>query len=102
VSLLPFRSVHEVGVDAVQKGLPSPAGSRRNQGVLTSEAEFQGGSDELLNPGSLDPADALISAAEAIGADLVVVGNRRCGLGRVLRSVPSSLFATSICSGITL
>jgi nucleotide-binding universal stress UspA family protein len=44
------------------------------------------------------PADALIQAAERLGAKLIVVGNRRMrGIGRVLGSVANSVAHSATC-----
>ena len=67
---------------------------------LLAEAERQGVSVEVHNPGSTDPADALIRMAETLNADLVVVGNRGAsGLTRfVLGSVPNKVAHHCRCS----
>ena len=66
---------------------------------LLAEAQSQGVSAELHNPEG-DPADALISIAEAVDADLVVVGNRgMAGMRRfVLGSVPNKVSHLCPCS----
>jgi nucleotide-binding universal stress UspA family protein len=46
-----------------------------------------------------DPADILISKAEEVGANLIVVGNRGMkGVRRVLGSVPNSVAHGAHCS----
>jgi nucleotide-binding universal stress UspA family protein len=67
---------------------------------LLAEAERQGVSLEVHNPGAGDPAEALISTAEALNADLVVVGNRgMSGVTRfVLGSVPNKVAHHCPCS----
>ncbi len=59
---------------------------------LLAKAERDGVSAELHNPEG-DPADALVSIAEAVDADLIVVGNQgMAGLKRfVLGSVPNKV-----------
>jgi nucleotide-binding universal stress UspA family protein len=66
---------------------------------LLAEAERQGVSAEVHNPDG-DPADALISIAEAVDADLIVVGNRgMTGVKRfVLGSVPNKVSHQCPCS----
>ena len=66
---------------------------------LRAEAESQGVSAEVHNPEG-DPADALVSIAEAVDADLVVVGNRgMAGMKRfVLGSVPNKVSHQCPCS----
>ena len=66
---------------------------------LLAEAERQGVSIEVQNPEG-DPADALISTAQAVEADLVVVGNRgMTGMKRfVLGSVPNKVSHHCPCS----
>jgi len=66
---------------------------------LLAEAKSQGVSAEVHNPEG-DPADALISIAEAVDADLVVVGNRgMAGMKRfVLGSVPNKVAHQCPCS----
>jgi len=66
---------------------------------LLAEAQSQGVSAELHNPEG-DPADALIRVAEAVDADLVVVGNRgMAGMKRfVLGSVPNKVSHQCPCS----
>lgn len=66
---------------------------------LLAEAERQGVSVEVHNLEG-DPADALISIAEAVDADLIVVGNRgMAGMKRfVLGSVPNKVSHQCPCS----
>lgn len=46
-----------------------------------------------------DPVEAIVSVAEKVGADLVVVGNRGMkGVRRVLGSVPNSVAHAAPCS----
>ncbi len=67
---------------------------------LRAAAESEGVSLEVHNPGGNDAADALISTAEAVDADLVVVGNRgMSGVTRfVLGSVPNKVAHHCPCS----
>jgi len=66
---------------------------------LLAEAERHGVSAEVHNPDG-DPADALISIAQAVDADLIVVGNRgMAGMKRfVLGSVPNKVAHQCPCS----
>lgn len=66
---------------------------------LLAEAESQGVSAEVHNPHG-DPADALVSIAQAVDADLVVIGNRgMAGMKRfVLGSVPNKVSHQCPCS----
>ena len=68
--------------------------------ALLSEAERQGVSAEVHNPGTSDPADALIEAAEKYNADVLIVGNKgTSGVKRfVLGSVPNKLVHHAPCS----
>ncbi len=60
----------------------------KNQGVATTVHSSTG-----------DPAELIITYAEKVGADLVVVGNRGMkGVRRVLGSVPNSVAHGSPCS----
>jgi nucleotide-binding universal stress UspA family protein len=53
----------------------------------------------ILHASHGDPADALVSMADEIGADLIVVGNRGMkGVRRVLGSVPNSVAHAANCS----
>ena len=65
-----------------------------------AEAVRQGVTAEVHNPGNSDPADALIAAAESLGADLVIVGNKgTSGVSRfVLGSVPNKVVHHCPCS----
>lgn len=57
------------------------------------------GIEPILHPAHGDPADALVSAADEIGADLIVVGNRGMkGARRLLGSVPNSVAHSANCS----
>jgi nucleotide-binding universal stress UspA family protein len=66
---------------------------------LLAKAEHQGVSAEMHNPEG-DPADALISVANAVDADIIVVGNRgMAGMKRlVLGSVPNKVSHQCPCS----
>ncbi|MGD0312609.1 MAG: universal stress protein [Acidimicrobiales bacterium] len=68
--------------------------------ALLAEADRQGVSAEVHNPGTSDPADALIDAAESLNADVVVVGNKgTSGVKRfVLGSVPNKVAQRCPCS----
>jgi nucleotide-binding universal stress UspA family protein len=67
---------------------------------LLAHAEAEGVSIEIHNPGSGDVADALLGVAEAVSADLLVVGNRgMSGMKRfVLGSVPNKVSHQAPCS----
>ncbi|MGH9021354.1 MAG: universal stress protein [Acidimicrobiales bacterium] len=57
------------------------------------------GLEAQLHSGSGDPAELIVSTAERVGADLVVVGNRGMkGVRRVLGSVPNTVAHGSPCS----
>lgn len=57
------------------------------------------GIEPILHPSHGDPADALVSIADELGADLIVVGNRGMkGVRRVLGSVPNSVAHSANCS----
>ncbi len=64
-----------------------------------AEAEREGVAAEMHHPGG-DAADGLLSVAETVNADLIVVGNRgMTGAKRfVLGSVPNSVAHRSPCS----
>jgi len=74
--------------------------AERSNAALVAEAERQGVSVQVHNPGAADVADALISVAEDVGADLIVVGNRgMSGMSRfVLGSVPNKVSHHAPCS----
>jgi nucleotide-binding universal stress UspA family protein len=67
---------------------------------LLADAESEGVSLVVHNPGGDDAADAILSIAEAVGADLIVVGNRgMSGMARfVLGSVPNKVAHRCPCS----
>jgi nucleotide-binding universal stress UspA family protein len=67
--------------------------------ALLAKAERQGVTVEMHNP-ERDPADAIISTAVAVDADLIVVGNRgMAGVKRfVLGSVPNKVSHQCPCS----
>jgi nucleotide-binding universal stress UspA family protein len=55
--------------------------------------------EPILHPAHGDPADALVSIADELGADLIVVGNQGMkGVRRVLGSVPNSVAHSANCS----
>ena len=57
------------------------------------------GVEFILHSAKGDPADILISKAEELGADLIVVGNKGMkGVRRVLGSVPNSVAHGASCS----
>jgi nucleotide-binding universal stress UspA family protein len=67
---------------------------------LKERAERQQVPLEFHRPGKNDPADGILEIAEAVGADLVVVGNRgMSGMKRlVLGSVPNKISHHCPCS----
>jgi nucleotide-binding universal stress UspA family protein len=67
---------------------------------LAAEAQRHGVAMEFHTPGAGDVADALLSTAAAVDADLVVVGNRGMrGLSRfVLGSIPNKVAHQCHCS----
>jgi nucleotide-binding universal stress UspA family protein len=67
---------------------------------LATKAEHQGVSVEYHTPGGSDVADALLNTAEAVNADLIVVGNRgMSGVTRfVLGSIPNKVAHRCHCS----
>ena len=73
--------------------------TERTSAALLAEAEQQGVSAEVHTPAG-DVADALIGVAEAVGADLLVVGNLgMSGVKRlVLGSVPNKVSHHCPCS----
>jgi nucleotide-binding universal stress UspA family protein len=87
-----------VGTQVEIDRLRQEAGSVRER--VLAEAERQGVPVEVHNPGSNDPAEALIRIAEEVNADLVVVGNRgMSGVARfVLGSVPNKVAHHCPCS----
>jgi nucleotide-binding universal stress UspA family protein len=84
----------QIGIDKLRE----EAGAIRER-TLT-EGERLGVPTSFHNPGSNDPADALIKIAEEVNADLVVVGNRgMTGVARfVLGSVPNKVAHRCPCS----
>ncbi|MGP0029133.1 MAG: universal stress protein [Acidimicrobiales bacterium] len=87
-----------VGAQNELSHLRSQADATRAQ--VLAEAERQGVPVEVHVPGGKDAADALITAAEDVGADLVVVGNQgMSGVARfVLGSVPNKVAHRCPCS----
>jgi nucleotide-binding universal stress UspA family protein len=67
---------------------------------LKARADRQQVPMEFHRPGKHDPADGILQVAEAVGADLVVVGNRgMSGMKRlVLGSVPNKISHHCPCS----
>jgi nucleotide-binding universal stress UspA family protein len=67
---------------------------------LLADAKRHGVDAEMHHPSGGEPADALISIAEATGADLIVVGNRgMTGMKRfVLGSVPNKVSHNCPCN----
>jgi nucleotide-binding universal stress UspA family protein len=67
---------------------------------LKAKAEDRGVPLEFHTPGAADPADGLLQIAEAVDADLVIVGNRgMTGMKRfVLGSVPNKISHHCPCS----
>jgi nucleotide-binding universal stress UspA family protein len=67
---------------------------------LVAEADRRGLALEFHTPGGGDVADALISTAESVGAELVVVGNKgMTGMSRfVLGSIPNKVAHRCRCS----
>ena len=67
--------------------------AERTNAQVIAEAEQQGVSAEMHNPAGGDVADALMSVAQSVGADLIVVGNLgMSGMKRlVLGSVPNKV-----------
>ena len=59
----------------------------------------QEGVEAAYHPAAGDPADAIVSVADQVDADLIVVGNRGMkGMRRVLGSVPNSVAHKANCS----
>ena len=105
-----LHAVHVVH-PAVEKGkVSSEAWQQAIDGVrsevegvrskLADEAERHGVSIEFHMPGGSDIVDALLRTAEAVDADLIVVGNRgMSGVSRfVLGSIPNKLAHHCPCS----
>jgi nucleotide-binding universal stress UspA family protein len=67
---------------------------------LNAEAGEHGVSIEFHTPGGSDIADALLTTADEVGADLIVVGNRgMSGVSRfILGSIPNKLAHHCRCS----
>lgn len=67
---------------------------------LLAEAAERGLEIEIHNPGGADVAESLVSVAESVDADLIVVGNRgMSGLSRfIMGSVPNKVAHHSPCS----
>ncbi|MGO9962006.1 MAG: universal stress protein [Acidimicrobiales bacterium] len=74
--------------------------AQRTGAVLLAEAEREGVSVEVHNPGAADVADAIVGVAEDVGADLIVVGNRgMSSMTRfVLGSVPNKISHRARCN----
>jgi nucleotide-binding universal stress UspA family protein len=84
----------QLQIDKARQGLDALAAN------VLAEAERQAVPVEMHTPGSSDAADALISVAEEVDADLVVVGNRgMSGVKRfALGSVPNKVAHHCPCS----
>ena len=74
--------------------------AERTNAQVIAEAEQQGVPAEMHNPAGGDVADALTGVAQAVGADLVVVGNLgMSGVKRLmLGSVPNKVSHRCPCS----
>jgi nucleotide-binding universal stress UspA family protein len=86
-------------------GLPSEFEHINSEGdvdALLQTLSFIGKNRDLepvLHAATGDPSEVIIQRAEAVGADLVVVGNRGMkGVRRVLGSVPNSVAHGAPCS----
>lgn len=67
--------------------------------TLSEAAASVEGVPVTTHPMRGDPADALVSVAEEVGASLIVVGNRGMhGMKRVLGSVPNSVSHRARCN----
>jgi nucleotide-binding universal stress UspA family protein len=78
-------------VDPVHEASPSLSESE--------DIAHKGGVEPTLHPTSGKPADDIVSVANDIDADLVVVGNKGMrGKGRVLGSVPNTVAHSAPCS----
>jgi len=65
---------------------------------IVADATSEGVSTEVHNPQG-DPADGVISVAEGVDADLIVLGNRgMAGMSRVLGSIPNKVAHHCPCS----
>ncbi len=84
----------QLQIDKLREGVDAIAAQVR------AEADRQGVAVKMHTPGSTDAADALISLAEEVDADLVVVGNRgMSGVKRfALGSVPNKVAHHCPCS----
>jgi nucleotide-binding universal stress UspA family protein len=84
----------QLQIDKVRRGLEAISAA------ILAEAKQHDVPVETHNPGSTDAADALISLAEEVDADLVVVGNRgMSGVKRfALGSVPNKVAHHCPCS----
>ena len=84
----------------VQFGIETVRGAAEDvKKQLLADADREGVSAEMHNP-SGDPAEALIKVAEAVNADLLVLGNRgMTGMTRfVLGSIPNKVSHHAPCS----
>jgi len=64
-----------------------------------SQLVRQRGLEPIVHSSTDDPAEAIVTVAEQIGADLVVIGNKGMkGVRRVLGSVPNSVAHSAPCS----
>lgn len=78
------------------KDTPGRVDAEQALDQMTPQAERQKYTTHAL-PG--DPADAILQVAHEVGADLIVVGNKRMqGAGRFLGSVPNEIAHHAPCA----
>jgi len=66
--------------------------------LLAEVAQAVSGAKVETHPGAGDPADVVISVAEQVGADLIVVGSKGMhGIRRVIGSIPNTIAHQSPC-----
>lgn len=96
-ALAATSGVTPVDIDAINRSVV--ADSRDKCEHAATEARRQGVNVELHDVPA-DPADALVSVAQDVGADLLVVGNRGMSGARrfVLGSVPNKVSHHAPCS----
>ena len=91
----PLRGAHVSGAPAGAAKIWQPLPDSRVEAILeeaAATARLHGVKQVMTHRSEEDPADAVLSVAERIGADLIVVGNRGMrGARRVLGSVPNSV-----------
>lgn len=109
IAVMSNGELHIASADAPRSFKAAPSGEKfeavNTEGEVDSLLQVLSfvakkyGIEPILHPSHGDPAEALVSIADELDADLIVVGNRGMkGVRRVLGSVPNSVAHSANCS----